>query len=124
MSSISFLIADVIQCASSTMTTFSQGDGLTLPGVIQLYVYDCLLAKRSALNTAVVCEHSLKTDFLSSQKPLAAKQRVLSSFQNNFQSLHRCENLFSIGLTGVSNRGSLLKLLRSLHDLLNMTIFS
>ena len=40
----------------------------------------------------------LKADFLSSQKPLAASQQVLTSSQNNFLSSHEYNNLINIGL--------------------------
>ena len=51
-------------------------------------------------------ETRLKADFLSSQKPLAASQQVLANSQNNFLSLHECDNLMNIGLAGLSNRDS------------------
>ena len=69
-------------------------------------------------------KETLKADFLSSQKPLAASQQVLASSQNNFLSSHEYDNLMNIGLAGLSNRGSWIKLLRSLYDLLNKPIFS
>ena len=49
---------------------------------------------------------SLKADFLSSQKPLAASQQVFASSQNHFLSLHKYDNLMNIGLASLSNRGS------------------
>ena len=49
---------------------------------------------------------SLKADFLSSQKALAASLRVLASLQSNLQSWHVYDNLLNIGLTGLSNRVS------------------
>ena len=66
----------------------------------------------------------LKVDFLSSQKPLAVSQQVFANLQNNFLSSHEYDNLMKIGLAGLSNRGSQIKLLRSLYDLLNVPIFS
>ena len=65
----------------------------------------------------------LKPDFLSSQKPLAESQQVLSSSHNNFLSSHEYEILMKIGLAVLSNRDSQIKLLQSLYDLLNMPIF-
>ena len=49
---------------------------------------------------------SIKVDFLSSQKSLAASWQVLASSQNNFLSVHEYDNLMKIGLAGLSNRGS------------------
>ena len=66
----------------------------------------------------------IKANFLSSQKPLAASLQLLASSQNNFLSSHEYDNLMNIGLAGLSNRASLIKVLRSLYDLLNMPIFS
>ena len=43
-------------------------------------------------------KETLKADFLSSQKPLAASQQVLASSQNNFLSSHEYDNLINIGL--------------------------
>ena len=66
----------------------------------------------------------LMVDFLCSQKALTASWQVLASLQNNFLSLHKYDNLMNIGLADLSNRGSEIKLLQSLYDLLNMQIFS
>ena len=55
---------------------------------------------------------------LSLQKPLAA-----SYSQNNFLSSHEYNNLMKMDIAGLSNRDSLIKLLRELYDLLNMPIF-
>ena len=47
---------------------------------------------------------SLKADFLSSQKPLAASQQVLAGLRNNFLSSYEFDKLMNIGLAGLSNR--------------------
>ena len=66
---------------------------------------DILKIKKSLLS--VVLQYiSLKADFLSSQKPLTVSQQVLASSQNNFLSWHKYDNLMSIDLAGLSNRGS------------------
>ena len=57
-------------------------------------------------------------------KTTRSELQVLASSQNNFLSSHEYDNLMNIGLGGLSNRDSFIKLLRSLCDLLNMPIFS
>ena len=49
---------------------------------------------------------TIKADFLSSQKPLAASLRVLASLQNNLHSSDGYDNLLNTGLTCPSNRDS------------------
>ena len=44
----------------------------------------------------LVHNFQLKADFVSSQKPLAASQQVLASWQNNFLSSHEYDNLMNI----------------------------
>ena len=66
---------------------------------------------------------TVKADFLSSQKPLAASKQVLASSQNNFLSSQKYDNLMNIGLDGLQTEEAKIKLLRSLYDLLNMPIF-
>ena len=62
-----------------------------------------MLLLRNKIIKLAVCK-TLKEDFLSSHKPLAASYRVLARSQSNFQSSRGYDNLLNKDQTYLSNR--------------------